>query len=104
MQQHCPLRVFFGFDDKEEIKRMRDAGEPFVFMDHAYFHRGYRHDAFYRAIFNALHRTNLLDVPDDRLKKTGRTRGITSYSSPRRRTSNGYAAIGTRRHWSALRR
>lgn len=68
MKKHCPIRVFFGFDEKEEIKRMRAAGEPFVFMDHAYFHRGYRHDAYYRCIYNGIHRTNVLDVPGGRLK------------------------------------
>lgn len=67
MKKHCPFPVFFGFDDKAEIKKLRDAGEPFVFMDHAYFHRGYRHDAFYRVCFNGFHRTKLLDVPGDRL-------------------------------------
>lgn len=68
MQRYCPYPVFFGFDQVEEIRSLKRAGSPFVFMDHAYFHRGYRHDAYFRAIYCGIHRTNLLDVPNDRLK------------------------------------
>lgn len=68
MQRYCPYPVFFGFDEVAEIKRLREKGEPYVFLDHAYFHRGYRMDAYFRAIYSGIHRTNLLDVPGDRLK------------------------------------
>lgn len=68
MQKHCPFRVFFGFDELEELKATRERGDPYLFMDHAYFHRGYRQDGYFRAIYNGIHQTHVLDVPGDRLK------------------------------------
>jgi len=69
MQETCPVRVFFGFDEIDELKRMRQAKEPYVYMDHAYFMRGYGPDCNFRVIYNGLHRTNVLDVPSDRNKR-----------------------------------
>lgn len=68
MQKHCPYPVFFGFDNIEGLKAARDSGAPWVFMDHAYFHRGYRHDAYFRVIYNGIHQTKVMDVPGDRLE------------------------------------
>jgi hypothetical protein len=68
MQKHCPFPVFFGFDDIEKLRAVRKSGEPWLFMDHAYFHRGYRHNAFFRVIYKNIHQTKALDVPGDRLE------------------------------------
>lgn len=68
MQAHCPFKVFFGFDDVPGIRAALDSGEPFLFMDHAYFHRGYRHDANFRILYRAIHQTKVLDVPGNRFK------------------------------------
>jgi len=69
MQRHTPIRCFFGFDEVEELRRMKRAGEPFIFLDHAYFHRGYRPNGYFRVIYNGIHRTNALDLPGDRLER-----------------------------------
>ena len=42
---------------------------PFVFLDHAYFNRGYEHNA--RVCVNGVHQNLLLDVPEDRKKMFG---------------------------------
>lgn len=68
MQKRCRFPVFFGFDDLDELKRIRKSGEPWVFIDHAYFHRGYRNNANFRVIYKGFHQTKVLDVPNDRLK------------------------------------
>jgi hypothetical protein len=69
MQQRCPLPVYFGFDYIEDLIALRDKGEPFVFMDHAYFERGYEKRNF-RILFNAIHQTGLrTDLPTDRLAR-----------------------------------
>ena len=62
------LRVFFGYDETDEIRKFQGKNEPFLYMDHAYFDRGYERGNF-RVIYNTIHRTNVLDVPDDRRKK-----------------------------------
>ena len=60
MQETCPLPVYFGFDYLPDLLKRREAGEPFVFMDHAYFDRGYE-NANFRVLLNSIHRTNTLD-------------------------------------------
>ena len=62
-----PLPVFWGFEDQELAKISRCWGEkrPFIFMDHAYFKRGYEHGNV-RVCVSHFHQTKLLDVPDDR--------------------------------------
>lgn len=67
MQKHCPYPVFFGFDNPDGLKAAKKSGEPWVFMDHAYFHRGYRTNAYFRVICNGIHQTKVLDVPRDRM-------------------------------------
>ena len=66
MQETCPLPVFYGFDYLPELLRKREAGEPFVFMDHAYFDRGYDKGNF-RVLYNCIHRTDVIPhLPHDR--------------------------------------
>lgn len=69
-QIKCDVRVFFGYDQKDEIQQCRKKGEPFLYVDHAYFDRGY-HRGNFRAIYNTIHRTNELDLPNDRRQKFG---------------------------------
>ena len=70
MQAHTKIKVFFGFDKIDEIKRMNKAKEPFVYMDHAYFKRGYHYEN-YRVCWCDVHQRTLLDVPGDRKEKFG---------------------------------
>lgn len=65
MQEKCPIPVYFGFDYLPELIQRREKGEPFIFMDHAYFGRGYQNGNF-RVLYQSIHRTNELDVPNDR--------------------------------------
>jgi hypothetical protein len=69
-QIKSPIRVFFGYDEKEDIEACRKRGEPFLYADHAYFDRGYERGNF-RVLYNTIHQTKELDYPDDRRKKFG---------------------------------
>lgn len=62
--------VFWGLDHEEQskIQECREKGKKFVFLDHAYFRRGYNL-GWARVCINWVHQTGLLDVPDDRVKK-----------------------------------
>jgi hypothetical protein len=51
-----------------DAKRLKDAGQEFVYFDHAYFDRGW-HRGNFRAIRNGLHLTSPITRPDDRLKR-----------------------------------
>lgn len=64
-QIKAPIRVFFGYDEKDEIEACRKRGEPFLYSDHAYFNRGYERGNF-RLIYNSIHQTKALDYPSDR--------------------------------------
>lgn len=67
MQAHCPVRVFFGFDEFDELIRHKKEKIPFLYGDHAYFNRGY--DSFnFRWILNDIHLTRLLDVSAPRFR------------------------------------
>lgn len=69
MQQTCPLPVYYGFDYINDLIALRDRGEPFVFMDHAYFERGYDKGNF-RVVLNGIHQTQIRsDLPGDRLAR-----------------------------------
>ena len=68
LQKHSPIRCFFGFDELDELVKYKKKCEPFLYSDHAYFDRGYTTGNF-RVIYNGIHRTNLLDVPNDRRNK-----------------------------------
>lgn len=66
MQETCPLPVYFGFDYLDQLLARRKAGEPFVFMDHAYFERGYDKLNF-RVLYNRIHQTEIIpNLPRDR--------------------------------------
>jgi hypothetical protein len=67
-QVRSPIPVLFGFDQLETLKWMKAHNAPFLFIDHAYFDRGYERGNF-RAIYNTIHQTNEYDLPDDRRKK-----------------------------------
>jgi hypothetical protein len=69
-QVRSPIPVLFGFDQLETLKWMKAHSEPFLFIDHAYFDRGYERGNF-RAIYNTIHQTNEYDLPDDRRKRFG---------------------------------
>lgn len=70
IQKGSPVRVFFGFDEIEELIALRDRGEPFLFCDHAYFERGYE-KANFRAVIGGIHQLAVKDCPTDRLKRFG---------------------------------
>ena len=61
------LSLFMGFDAEKQIAKALD-GHPFIYLDHAYFKRGYEHGNF-RVTVNGFHQSGLLDVPGDRLHK-----------------------------------
>jgi hypothetical protein len=61
------LSLFMGFDAQDQIRKCLE-GRPFIYIDHAYFKRGYEHGNF-RVIVNGFHQTGIRDVPGDRLKK-----------------------------------
>jgi len=66
MQETCPLPVYYGFDYLQQMLKKREKGEPFVFMDHAYFDRGYD-KANFRVLYNQIHQTGIVhDLPIDR--------------------------------------
>jgi hypothetical protein len=69
-QIKAPIPVFFGFDELEAIKRLQQRAEPFLYVDHAYFDRGYERGNF-RAALSTIHQTHVYDLPDDRRKKFG---------------------------------
>lgn len=73
MQKTCPVRVFFGFDELEDLVKLKNSNTPFLFLDHAYWKRGYNLNN-YRAIYNGVHLTRLLDV-DKARKGTPRLNG-----------------------------
>ena len=67
MQETCPLPVYFGFDYLDQLLAKRKAGEPFVFMDHAYFERGYDKGNF-RILVGKVHQTDIIpNLPIDRM-------------------------------------
>lgn len=61
------IPVFAGleYESLSRIKRCRQEGRPFVFMDHAYFKRGYNTGNM-RVCVGGVHHTALLPVPNDR--------------------------------------
>lgn len=71
-QLKAPIRTFMGYDEKDEIEACRKRGEPFLYIDHAYFDRGYERGNF-RVIYNTIHQTDELDYPNDRRKLFGVT-------------------------------
>lgn len=64
-QSRFPLPVFFGFTSGEIFSHRG----PFVYVDHAYFDRGYDRMNF-RVVLNGLHQTKVrYDLPDDRMRR-----------------------------------
>ena len=63
LQATCPIKCFCGFDTIEEMMKVRDSGEPFLFMDHSYFMRKERN---YRVLYSSIHRTEVKDYFDDK--------------------------------------
>lgn len=61
----------FGIKDGK-AKEALDNGHQFVYFDHSYFQRGW-HRHHFRAVRNGLHLTEMLDRPDDRMKRFGVT-------------------------------
>lgn len=67
MQETCPLPVYFGFDYLSDLLKLRERKEPFVFMDHAYFERGYERQNF-RVLLSSVHQTDVIPhLPSDRV-------------------------------------
>lgn len=65
-QQFPDFPCFFGFDQIPEIKAL--IGEPFIFVDHAYFKRGYDDGGGtiggnYRVIMSDIHQRKLVERP-----------------------------------------
>ena len=61
--------AIFGIRDGK-VKAAREAAREYVYFDHSYFRRGWNNGNF-RAVRNDIHLTELLDRPDDRMKKFG---------------------------------
>ncbi len=55
LQSHMPIPAYFGF----ATEGVFEAKPPFVYMDHAYFERGYEKENF-RIIFNGIHQTGVI--------------------------------------------
>ena len=85
MQETCPLPVYYGFDYLDQLLERRAKKEPFVFMDHAYFERGYD-KANFRILINQVHQTDVIpQLPRDRVpqdKDWRETRGSKVYVIP----------------------
>ena len=85
MQETCPLPVYYGFDYLDQLLELRRKKEPFVFMDHAYFNRGYDKGNF-RILISQVHQTDIIShLPRDRLpneKNWQETRGSKVYVIP----------------------
>jgi hypothetical protein len=100
MQETCPLPVYYGFDYLDQLLEKRKAGEPFVFMDHAYFERGYDKGNF-RILLNAVHQTDVIPhLPSDRLpqvKPWQEKRGSKVYVIP---VAPNLAAWHDAHHWT----
>ena len=52
------------------LRRWVAEGQDFIYLDHAYFRRGWAHNNF-RAVRNACHLNSIKPRPDDRMKKFG---------------------------------
>lgn len=64
------LPVYLGLYAAQSSVLRGDKGEQFIYIDHAYFRRGWiRHN--FRAIRNGIHLTKILDVDDERLERWG---------------------------------
>jgi hypothetical protein len=59
-------RIIVGINDNQA----RDATGDFVYIDHAYFKRGW-HNGNFRAVRNGVHLTKVYPRPTDRLKRLG---------------------------------
>jgi hypothetical protein len=68
MQQTCPLPVYYGFDYIDQLEELRRKKQRFIFMDHAYFDRGYD-KANFRILAGVVHQNELLKAPGDRLAR-----------------------------------
>ena len=66
------ITVVAGLDHDSlgRIKQCQKEGRQFVFLDHAYFNRGYKTGNF-RVCLNGVHQSTLLEVPGDRLERLG---------------------------------
>lgn len=60
---HPPL--FFGVSFENTLKSFIRNNEPFIYVDHAYFKRGYQFGNF-RVCYKNLHHTTWVERPDDR--------------------------------------
>ena len=69
-QIRADVPVFFGFDQLDNLKLLKAKGEPYLYVDHAYFDRGYERGNF-RAVYCNIHQTQEFDLPDDRRKRFG---------------------------------
>lgn len=69
-QIRADVPVFFGFDQLDNLKLLKSKGEPYLYVDHAYFDRGYERGNF-RAVYCNIHQTQEFDLPDDRRKRFG---------------------------------
>jgi len=64
-QNHFPIPLYWGF----ESPAIFEAKPPFVYLDHAYFDRGYDKMNF-RVVLNGIHQTKArYDLPGDRTKR-----------------------------------
>lgn len=70
-QGHLPPDIILGIND-DKARDAMDAGRDFIFLDHAYFRRGWERGNF-RAVRSEVHLTRILPRPADRLEKYGVT-------------------------------
>jgi hypothetical protein len=65
-KDHPPL--FFGVSYEKTLRDFISKRDPFVFIDHAYFKRGYNFGNF-RVCVNSFHHNHWVERPDDRREK-----------------------------------
>ncbi len=73
VQLFFPEPVIFGFDDIPALQKHFAEGSPFIFIDHAYFSRGY-HAGNFRIIRNDIHQRKLKAVDGPRKKQSAPAR------------------------------
>jgi hypothetical protein len=63
------ITVIAGLETESlgRIKHCRKEGKPYIFLDHAYFDRGYQYGNM-RVCLNGVYQNTLLDVPGDRVR------------------------------------
>jgi hypothetical protein len=62
-----PVIAGLEIESMAKIKQCQKDGRPFIFLDHAYFERGYQYGNF-RVCVGGVYESRLLEVPSDRVR------------------------------------